>query len=201
MIQSTDSGSLFRVRVLRKDLGVAVVVLLALALGWLLRAQDSSRVREFQDANSPFRIAYPASWGVAEAVPDALLNVSDPQTDSTFKTTLTVESRETDPASPPDLQTLLDRRVEQRASLIGYHFLSNRDATVGGASGAAFEYAYVVQPIDQPRRPSLPVVVQAREYIVPTKDRTYYIMLAAPQSEFETASAQLDRMIQTVQVQ
>lgn len=201
MIQQTDRGPVYRVRTLPKDAGVALVVLLALALGWLLRVQTEGRVKQFQDQASPFRISYPAGWGVADTLQDVLLKVADPQTNSAFKTNLTIESREVDPAAPPELQTLLDRRVEQRASLTGYHFLSNSDITVGGANGAVFEYAYVVQPIDQARRASLPVVVQAREYIVPTKDRTFYITLAAPQSEFDAAGAQFDRVIQTVQVQ
>jgi len=201
MIQTTDTGALYRVRMRRKDLGVAVVVLLALALGWLLRFQTEGRVKLFEDANSPFRIAYPASWSVSDSLQDVMLKVADPQTDSAFKTNLTVESREIDPANAPNLQTLLDRRVEQRGALTGYHFLSNSETTVSGVNSAVFEYAYVIQPIDQPRRPSLPVVVQAREYIVAAKDRTYYITLAAPQNEFEAASAQFNRIIQTVQVQ
>jgi len=201
MIQTTDTGALYRVRMRRKDLGVAVVVLLALALGWLLRFQTEGRVKLFEDANSSFRIAYPTSWGVSDSLQDVMLKVADPQTDSAFKTNLTVESREIDPANAPNLQTLLDRRVEQRGALTGYHFLSNSETTVSGVNSAVFEYAYVIPPIDQPRRPSLPVVVQAREYIVAAKDRTYYITLAAPQNEFEAASAQFNRIIQTVQVQ
>jgi hypothetical protein len=201
MIQTTDTGALYRVRMRRKDLGVAVVVLLALALGWLLRFQTEGRVKLFEDANSSFRIAYPTSWGVSDSLQDVMLKVADPQTDSAFKTNLTVESREIDPANAPNLQTLLDRRVEQRGALTGYHFLSNSETTVSGVNSAVFEYAYVIQPIDQPRRPSLPVVVQVREYIVAAKDRTYYITLAAPQNEFEAASAQFNRIIQTVQVQ
>lgn len=201
MIQTTESGPVYRMRLLRKDVGVALVVLLALGLGWLLRAQVAGRTQEFRATDSPLRLSYPASWGFADSLQDVLLKVADPQTDSAFKTNLTVESRETDPASPPELQTLLDRRVEQRAALTGYHFLANAEATVAGAPSAVFEYAYVVQPIDEARRPSLPVVVQAREYIIATSDRTYYITLAAPEQAFAEASAQLDRIIQTVQVQ
>jgi hypothetical protein len=57
-----------------------------------------------------------------------------------------------------------------------------------------------VQPIDQPRRVSLPVVVVAREYIIVGKDRVYYITVAAPEEEFATASAQLDGILKTVNI-
>jgi len=201
MIQSTEGDKLYQVRTLRKDLGVAIVALIALGLGLLLRTQVESRTKLFQDQSSPFRLAYPASWGVADSLQDVLLKVEDPRADSTFKTTLTVESRELDPASPPSLQALVDRRVAQRSELTGYHFLTSSETTVAGAKSAQLEYAYVVQPIDAPRRASLPVVVQAHEYIVVAKDRIYYIALAAPENAFADASARFDQIIQTVQIQ
>jgi hypothetical protein len=196
----SDDQSVFQLRTLPKDVGVALVVLVALALGWLLFMRVDGRTKLYQSADTPFRISYPAVWNDAESLQDVLLKVEDPLADSAFKTTLTVESRELDPQSPPTLQTLLDRRVEQRSSLTGYHFLANSDATVGGAKAVEIEYAYVVQPIDEPRRASPPVVVRAREYIVVARDRTYYITLVAPENEFDRASARFDRVIQTVQV-
>src|SRR4051794_6760041 len=145
MIQSNQAEPLYRVRMLPKDLGVAIVVLVALLLGLGMRFQVEGRVKQFQDPNSSFRMSYPASWGFVDSLQDVLLKVEDPNTDSAFKTALTIESRELDSASPPTLQTLIDRRVEQRSGLTGYHFLSNGDATVGGAKSALIEYAYVVQ--------------------------------------------------------
>jgi len=201
MIQSDQVEPLYRVRMLRKDLGVAIVVLVALLLGLGMRFQVERRVKQFQDPNSPFRMSYPAAWGFADSLQDVLLKVEDPNTDSAFKTALTVESRELDLANPPALQDLIDRRVEQRSSLTGYHFLANADATVDGAKSARIEYAYVVQPNDEPRRASLPVVVQAREYIIIGKDRTYYVTLNAPQNAFAEASALFERTINTVQLQ
>jgi hypothetical protein len=185
---------------LPKDVGVALVVLLALGLGWLLFMQTEGSVRVFQAADTPFRMSVPAAWSDAPSLQDALLKVEDWQTASPFKTTLTVERRELESQSPPTLQTLLDRRVTQRGALTGYHFLSDGDATVGGAKAKQLEYAYVTQPIDEARRASLPVVVHAREYIVVTQDRTYYITLAAPEDEFERASARFDQMIASVQL-
>ena len=201
MIQSNQGEPLYRVRMLPKDLGVAIVVLIALLLGLGMRFLVEGRVKEFQDPNSPFRMSYPAAWGFADSLQDVLLKVEYPNTDSAFKTALTVESRELDLASPPTLQDLIDRRVEQRSSLTGYHFLANADATVDGAKSARIEYAYVVQPNDEPRRASLPVVVQAREYIIVGTDRTYYVTLNAPQNAFAEASALFERTINTVQLQ
>ena len=201
MIQSNQGARIYRVRMLPKDVGVAIVVLVALALGVGMRYQVEGRVKQFQDTDSPFRMSYPAAWGFADSLQDVLLKVEDPSTDSAFKTAMTVESRELDPASPPPLQTLIDRRVEQRSGLTGYHFLSNADATVGGAKSALIEYAYVAQPIDEPRRASLPVVVQSREYIVVGPNRTYYVTLSAPENAFAEACALFQRTIETVQLQ
>ena len=201
MIQTPEREPLYGVRMLPKDLGVAIIVLIALLLGLVLRAQIVNRTKLFQDQSSPFRMAYPAAWSAVDSLQDVLLKVQDPQANSTFKTTLTIERRDIDPASPPDLQTLVDRRVAQRGELTGYHFLSNADVTVDGVTSSRLEYAYVVQPIDTPRRAALPVVVQTREYIVAAKDRTYYITLAAPENEFEYASGRLEQIIQTVHVQ
>lgn len=186
---------------LRKDVGVAIVVLVALALGWLLRVQTENRATVFQDTATRFRIAYPATWGTAESLMDVLLKVENPRTDSAFKTTLTVESRGIDPASPPTLQQLVDRRVAQHAALTGYHFLASEPTTVGGARALRQDYAYVVQPIDEPRRASLPVVVHAVEYVVVTQENVFYITLAAPDSDTTDATARLSEILQTVQVQ
>ena len=201
MSQAAERGAFYPVRMWPKDLGVALVVLLALGLGLLLRYQVEGATREFRDPDSPFRISYPASWVGAEAPEAGLLRVEDPRTDSAFKTTLTVESRLLDPAAPPTLQTLVDQRVAEQGALTAYRLLSNADATVDGARGARIEYGYVVQPIDAPRRASLPVVVQAREYVVVAQDRVYYIAVAAPQHEYEEAQARFERIVERVQVQ
>lgn len=199
MIQ-TEFGTIYGQRFWRKDVGVAIVVVLALALGWLVRVQAINRTTIFQDKETAFRLAYPATWTSVESLQDVLLKVEDPQANSVFKTTLTVEARDLDPTNPPTLQQLLDRRVAQRGALTAYHFLSSQPAIVGGVKAMRHEYAYVVQPIDEPRRASLPVVVRAIEYIVVGKTSTFYITLSAPENEFADARARMEQIIQTVQV-
>lgn len=180
---------------IRQDVAIALVVAVALALGGLLRLRTDGATAAFQEEGTRFRIAYPATWSVAAPPPGMLLSVLDPRTDSTFKTTLTVERRDIDPAAPPTLQTLVDRRIAQRSELTGYTLLSNEDATVDGARGARLDYAYVARPIDDPRRSGVPVVIRAREYVVVAADRAYYIAMAAPEDEADEAFARFDRMI------
>ena len=183
---------------LGKDLGVAFVVIVALLLGWVLRETTINRAIAFKDSETGFSLQFPAGWSTADSLQDVMLKVEDPNTGSAYKTNLIVEARDLDPQNPPTLQEFVDRRVTQKGNLTAYHFIGEQDATVDGNKAREIKYAYVVQPIDQPRRASLPVVVEAREYIVVAKDRVYYITVAAPENEFDSVSAQLDGIIKTV---
>ena len=100
MSQTAQNTTLYPVRMLRKDVGVAIVVLLALGLGLLLKGQVETRTRVFEDKESAFRMAYPAGWKSSGSMLDTLVKVEDPMAKSPFKTTLTVQSRELDTASP-----------------------------------------------------------------------------------------------------
>jgi hypothetical protein len=185
---------------LAKDLGVAIVVIVALLLGWLLREVTLSRTIAYQDSETSFQLAFPAAWGVTDSLQDVMLKAENPNTGSAYKTNLVVEARDLDPQNPPTLQEFVDRRVTQKGNLTGYHFISEADGVVDGNKARQIVYAYVVQPIDQPRRVSLPVVVAAREYIIVGPDRVYYITVAAPEDEFTAASARLDAIINTVNI-
>ncbi|MCW5880652.1 MAG: hypothetical protein KIS91_06955 [Anaerolineae bacterium] len=200
MMATQNPENIHQVRMLRKDVGVALVTAIALLLGWLLGQQVLSRSQTFQAQDTPFRMAFPYRWTQADTFQDVVVKMENPLTDSTYKTNVTVETRLLDPQNAPTLQTLLDRRVEQRQGLTAYHYLSDRDAAVDAEKAKEFQYAYAVQPIDEARRQSLPVVVQAREIIIVTQDRSYYITLAAPADSFAAASAQFDQMLATAKV-
>jgi hypothetical protein len=201
MIRTPTDERLFRLRLLPKDLGVALVALAAFGLAWLVMQQATGRTREFRSEDTPLRLSYPAGWSSVDSLQDVLLKVEDPLAPSAFKTSLSVEERLLDPAAPPTLQSLLDRRVSERGQLTGYHFIDEQEALVGGQRAIRSDYAYVVQPIDEPRRPSLPVVVLAREYIVISGERSFYLTLAAPEADWERASARFEQIVAGVQLQ
>jgi hypothetical protein len=196
--EEPQTAELHGIRNLRKDMGVAIVVIVALALGWWLRSYTLGRTTAYQDNETGFSLQFPTAWGVADTLQDVMLKVENPTTASAYKTNLVVEARELDPQNPPTLQEFVDRRVTQKGNLTGYHFIGEQDGVVDGNPARQLVYAYVVQPIDQPRRVSLPVVVVAREAIIVGKDRVYYITVAAPENEFDAASARLSEIIQTI---
>jgi hypothetical protein len=183
------------------DVGVALVVLLALSAGFLLREQVTGRTQTFTEQDTSFALTYPATWGTLDPVEGTIMSVVNPISPSAFKTALQVDRRDLDPTAPPQLQTLVDRRIEERSTLTGYHFMGRSDATVDGAPAARIDYAYVVQPIDTPGRAALPVVVVAREYIVLAGGTSYYIRMAAPEASAEAAFQQFDTIIGTVKLQ
>ncbi|NJN16675.1 MAG: hypothetical protein HC822_10580 [Oscillochloris sp.] len=201
MIQISENERLWRLRLLPKDLGVALVVLLAFgaALGLMWRTTNASR--PYADPDSSLRMQIPQTWIATDSLLDVLFKLEDPFSPSAFKTNLTVETRLLDLADPPTLQTLLDRRVEERSEFTGYHFLSEAETMVAGERAIVSEYAYVVQPIDEPRRASLPVVVLAREYIVIAGEHSYYLTLAAPESDAERALERFAQIIASVELQ
>ncbi|GIL16208.1 MAG: hypothetical protein BroJett039_13810 [Chloroflexota bacterium] len=198
---SATQPSIHNFRAWHNDLGVALVVLVALALGFGIKTYVTTRTQVYQEPNSTFQIEYPKAWTNAESLQEVLLKVEDPTAASAFKTSLTIEARDLDPSAPPTLQTLVDRRVQQRGALTAYHFIANHETQVDGAPAQELQYTYVTQPIDAPRRVALPVVVIARDYIVLTPTRSYYITLAAPENEYARASETLDRILPTVNLQ
>lgn len=196
-----DVANFHRLRLTPIDLGVALLMIVALAFGLLLRGQVADRLATFQSPDAPLQLSYPADWREAGTLQDVLLNVEDSFVESPFKTTFTVQSQDLDPAAPPSLEELTNRRIDDRSALVGYHFLSSGPTEVAGNAATLIEYAYVAQPIDEPRRPSLPVVVTARDYVVVKGASSYYFSIAAPESDGEQALATMEQVMRSVQIQ
>jgi hypothetical protein len=201
MRSTIDSARIWPLRTAPKDIGVALVVGVALLVALLLRWSAEGSTKAYASSTGNFSVAYPSTWRVTSVTDTVLLRVENPQAGSTYKTNVTVEIRELDPASPPTIQQLIDRRVELHGGQTGYHFLASGERTVSGLRAAELDYAFVEQPLDTPRSASLPVVARCREAIVVARDRVYYITLAAPEVDFERASRQFDRMLESVKVQ
>lgn len=198
MGETATRQRVYTLRLWPKDLGVVLVTITALALALVLRQGIVGATRTVQADGSPFTMTYPATWDRVEPPAGILLRIEDPRAASAFKTAVTVEGRDLDLAVPPTLQALADRRIEQGAELLAYRLLATGEATIAGARGVRLDYAYVVQPLDSPQLESPPVVVRARQYIVVTANRAYYLTLDAPGNEFTAAAEQFAGILEEV---
>lgn len=202
MISKIEGNSIYKVRHTRKDVGVLIVAALALLAGLLLRQSVTGTTVSFADKTTGLQMVYPAGFAeTSTMLPDAVIKIADQYGLTPFKSSLTVESLEIDKTNVPTLQQLMDRRVELRSKLTGYHFIGNKETSVNGNKAMQLDYAYVDQPIDEPRRVSLPVVVEGREYIVLSKDRVYYLTLAVPEKEAETTMPKLQNVVEGLKIQ
>lgn len=201
MITKYENVAIYKIRHTRKDVGVAIVVILALLGGFFLRQSVTNQTATFADKATGLQMTYPAEYAEASTMlPDAVIKIADQYGATAFKSSLTVEALDIDKSNPPTMQQLMDRRVEQRSKLTAYHFIGNNETSVSGNKAMELRYAYVEQPIDEPRRVSLPVVVVGKEYIVLSKDRVYYITIAVPEEEADTAGAKLQKVVETIKI-
>ncbi len=186
----------------RADLLVALVVAVALTIGWFYKETALSQVTPTLDPNSQFKVSLPAHWLAHELESvDTFLSAENPRADSVYKTTVVGQSFQLDPESPTALDTLVDRLVQQHGDeLLGYHLLDIRTDTVDGAETRIVEYAYVVQPIDQPFRAAVPVVVHAFDYVIYTPTEYWLLTFTADEQLMAKEQKNLEQIVASVEL-
>ena len=165
----------------RADLLVALVVVVALIIGWSYKNSLLSQTTQAVDPASQFAVSLPSHWSTTESdSPDTFLTAENPQAASIYKTGAVGKTFLLDETSPASLDTLVDQLIQQHGDeLIGYHLLDTYPKPIAGAEGRVIEYAYVVQPIDQPFRAAVPVVVHAYDYLIYTPKEYWIVTLTS----------------------
>ncbi len=188
----------------RSDLLVALVVVVALALGWFYKSSLSSQTTPVADRNSQFSLAIPSRWLTHEPdaeAEDTFLIAENPAANSVYKSAVTGRSFLLDPQSPTALDTLTDGLVQRHGDeLTGYHLLDIQRRMIGGAEARVVEYAYVLQPIDQPFRASVPVVVHGFDYLIYTPTQYWVLTFTADELLVEKEREGFERVISSIQL-
>jgi len=186
----------------RSDVAVVVCLAVALVAGWFFKGAVQGQRQTIEDPLTGLRLSVPATWQADQDVPNVILAASDGHSASTFKTKLTVVSRQIDASAGLDAGQIVERVVQQHESeLLGYHLLAIEPASDVAASPAQkISYAYVVQPesVDRPFQASLPVVVEAADYLVFTADRYYILTLAGDSQDFESQAQVFEQILKSV---
>ena len=183
----------------RSDVAVLLCLALALVAGWFFKNSVQGQTQLIEDPLTGLRLQVPVTWQADQDVPNVILAASNNQSASTFKTKLTVITRQVDTASALAPDQIVERLVQQHEEeLLGYHLLAIEPALGRSADQAQLiSYAYVVKPesVDRPFQASLPVVVQAADYVFFTADRYYVLTLAADSLEYDGQAADFARIL------
>jgi hypothetical protein len=188
----------------RSDVAVVVCLAVALVAGWFFKGAVQSQAQTIEDPLTGLRLNVPATWQADQDVPNVILAASNGQSASTFKTKLTIVSRQVDASATLDADQIVERVVQQHESdLLGYHLLAIEPVAAGDLAGnkaRMISYAYVVQPesVDRPFQASLPVVVQATDYLIFAADRYYVLTLAADSQDYDDQAQDFELILKSL---
>ena len=186
----------------RSDGLVLLVVLVALVIGWIYRGTLLNEKQTLVDEISGLQLEIPATWNLALEEDTAVdLAAIDPRADSAYKTRLSLYSRLLDPNNPVGLSSVVDRLVENYTeNLTSFQLLALDNRTIQGADTAVLEYAYAVNPIDEPFRASLPVVVHTLEYVIYTPTQYWVLTLSADEKLFDESSGSFENIVAVIEL-
>lgn len=165
------------------ELLVIALVIVALTVGWAVKGWVEGRTLSFTSDDGALSLRYPADW-LEQTSKDALLTVSDIRGRGTFKPTFALSTKEMDPdypLTPHDL--IVTMSLEKAEELTAYRILTTDSGTIGGIEASEVSYAYVAEPVGNLQQ-SLPVVVEAVDWVVIHQGRAYVLTFAAAAADF-----------------
>lgn len=186
----------------RSDVAVVLCLAVALVAGWFFKGAVQGQTQPIEDPLTGLRLNVPVTWQADQEVPNVILAASNGQSASTFKTKLTVISRQVDAGGGLDPDQIVERVVQQHEEeLLAYHLLAIEPVNDLAANQARMvSYAYVVKPesVDRPFQASLPVVVQAADYLIFTADRYYVLTVAADSGEYDSQAGDFEMILKSL---
>lgn len=177
------------------DLIVIALVVVALALGWVVKTVAEGRTVAVEV--SGLHLRYPAGWLRLDAQPPVLLQVQDGLARG-LATTLTLQRRPlpTGAAQPLALiqQSLALERGSQWAA---YRVLQLQDSvSVGGRKGMRITFAYVETNPD-PFLVTVPVVMRGDDLLFVQDDQAYIFTLTSAEANYGRSQGALLAIIRS----
>jgi hypothetical protein len=164
------------------ELLVIVLVIVALTVGWAVKGWVQGQTVSFATDDGALSLRYPADW-LEQVNKDALLTVSDLRGEGVFKPTFSVAATEMNPdlpLTPHDL--IVTNSLRKAEELTAYRILATDSGMVDGMEAGKVNYAYVVESAGSPQ--SIPVVVEAVDWVVIHQGKAYISTFAAEAESF-----------------
>jgi RsiW-degrading membrane proteinase PrsW (M82 family) len=189
-------------RYLREDLVLAGFVVVCVGLGALVRNQSLYETRVFPLVRQSVSVQLPATW-ISNTANTEVLSISNPYSGSNYQTQLAI-SHEKMPnsASTVGLHGVAAARSLMLAQELPlYRQVGTRAVEIRGRRGVESEYVHV----NDPGRSSLltvqlPVVVRARELLLPNGDELVVVRFAADNAIYKYEVKYLERALASLRL-
>jgi hypothetical protein len=179
------------------ELLVVVVVVVALLLGWAFKGWVQGQTVSFTSDDGVVSLSYPDRW-LEQIDKEALVTASDVRAEGAFKPFFSLRVREMDPGRPlTENDLLVALSLDRAEGLTAYRVLSVGQGTVGGMEASSVEYAYVAEPAGGIQA-SVPVVVEAIDWVVIRESKAYILTFAAMADRFAEEEGAFNSILRSV---
>jgi hypothetical protein len=179
------------------ELLVVALVIVALLLGWAFKGWVLGQMVTFTSDDGAVSLSYPDRW-LEQVDKETLVTASDVRGEGPFKPTFSLRMREMDPEFPLTENDLLaSLSLDRGGELTAYRVLSVDQGELGGLEASKVTYAYVAEPASGSQS-SMPVVVQAIDWVVFHEGRAYILSFAAAADRFADEEGAFNSILASV---
>ena len=176
---------------------VILTFAVAMAAAWWLKSGVEARSTKFATGDGALRLAYPAGWVTTQPTGDELLDVFDPDAGSALRPRFSVVSRPAPAGATPSV-VAATQALRRSQSLREYRELGRAAVTVAAWPAVRVTYGYVTDPPGGAGQATLPIVVQATDWLVLKDGRLYTLTAQSEAAGAAACQAAFDRILGSV---
>ena len=177
------------------DWAVIVLVVIALAAGWLIKSSAENATQSINSAAGSF--SYPSGWQTSKALG---LSAQDTRTKSGIPTAFSITSEALDTDQGLDaLSTRQTMRLAQDND--DFSMLNINKETIGGDNAVTLSYAYVAMSnAGTAASDRLPVVVEATDTLIKRGNTLYVLRFSADSTAYASLSDLRAKLLSSVKL-
>ena len=177
------------------DWAVIVLVVIALAAGWLIKSSTENATQSINSADGSF--SYPSGWQTSKALG---LSAQDTRTQSGIPTAFSITSETLDTDQGLDaLSTRQTIRLAQDND--GFSMLNINKETLGSDNAVTLNYAYVVvSNAGTAASDRLPVVVEATDTLIKRGNTLYVLRFSADSATYASLADLRAKLLSSVKL-
>jgi RsiW-degrading membrane proteinase PrsW (M82 family) len=183
---------------LRYDTMVIGVLIIALALGGILKGTVEGARVPYSSQDGRLSLEYPASWTSFDEK-ETLLTIRDLRSEGAFKVSLWVKTRELPLEGVASIRELITPySVEKGEELTGFRVLSIEEHMIANLEAVEISYVYIDTPVDSGSQLAIPVVVKGVDVLSLYHNSLFAFTFVAPADSFSDETETLQAFLSSV---